>query len=400
MPRQENIQKRREYSGPAFFSGGFRPFFFGAGMFAIINVALWVAYVSGHGVMELHLSASWHAHEMLFGFVAAAVAGFALTAIPNWTGRLPLRGWPLASLFSLWVAGRVLMATMPDIAPYIDVLFLLSLTLFAGREVFAGKNWRNLPIVMVFAVFTCANILFHLDANGILILDGAGNTSVNNTSVGFRLGVASIAMLLSIIGGRIVPSFTENWFKSQSMSARTKPFNWFDKSLLLITLFILLTWVISPNNPPLIWGFCSIAGLHLIRLSQWSGWHTIREPIVLMLHLSYLWLPISFTLLAVEISTGLNNLGIHALTTGAMASMIVAVMTRATLGHSGKSIKADMATIITYVSILLAGVTRVASFFVDTNYINWLQLSATLWVVGFAMFVLSYSRYFFTKRKL
>jgi len=118
MPRQGNIQKRRDYSGPVFFSGGFRPFFFGAGLYAIINIALWVAYVSGYALSNLTLTSPWHSHEMLFGFVSASVAGFALTAIPNWTGRLPLRGLPLALLFLVWVLGRIFMVGTSTISTH------------------------------------------------------------------------------------------------------------------------------------------------------------------------------------------------------------------------------------------------------------------------------------------
>ena len=393
MSRQENIQKRRDYSGPVFFSGGFRPFFFGAGVFAIINIALWAAYVSGHAISGLTLTATWHSHEMLFGFVAAAVTGFALTAIPNWTGRLPLRGFPLALLFLVWVLGRIFMAGQAPTAPVVDSLFLVLLTLFAGREVLAGKNWRNLPVVLVFAVFATANILFHLEQTGYISVEGDANTNV-----GFRLGIASIAMLLSLIGGRIVPSFTENWFKTNGMSARTIAFNGFDKAVLATSLVILLTWVFSPNNTALTLGFFAISGLHLVRLSRWQGWKTTSEPMVLMLHMAYLWLPISFALLGVEIILNMPNLGIHALTTGAMANMIVAVMTRATLGHSGQPLKTNIMTNVTYVSVWLAGLTRVTSFFMTDNYLGWVQTSATLWVIGFLAFTIGYSKYFFKPR--
>jgi uncharacterized protein involved in response to NO len=388
MTRQENIQKRRDYNGPAFFSGGFRPFFFGAGAFAIINVALWVSYVSGHDILGLTLTSTWHAHEMLFGFVAAAVAGFALTAIPNWTGQLPLRGLPLALLFLVWVLGRTFMLLQLPYASVVDSLFLILLALFAGREVWAGKNWRNLPVVLVFSLFASANIIYHFEHTISSQLGGSG----------FRLGLTSIVMLVSLIGGRIVPSFTENWLKAQGIAARTISFNMFDKAVLLTSLAILLLWVYSPQNPALIMGFFAISGLHLLRLLRWQGWRTTSEPLVLMLHLAYLWLPISFAVMALEIMLGLPNVGIHALTVGAMSSMIIAVMTRATLGHSGRQLKSDNITNAIYVAIWLAGLTRVLSFFMTSNYINWVQLSATLWVVGFGFFIIGYSRYFFGQK--
>src|SRR6476660_5280880 len=165
------LQRRRDYDGPALFSYGFRPFFLAAGLWAIIAILVWIPQYMGKLSVPTHLSPlDWHIHEMLFGFVAAAIAGFLLTAIPNWTGRLPLRGWPLGLLVLLWLLGRVAVAgsawTGPAFAVAADLAFLAGFAALVSREILAGRNWRNLPVVIALALLCAANAMVHAGAIG------------------------------------------------------------------------------------------------------------------------------------------------------------------------------------------------------------------------------------------
>lgn len=176
---------------------------------------------------------AWHFHELLFGFVVAASAGFLPTAIPNWTGRLPLQGWPLGSLVLLWILGRIAVAfsawTGPGIAMAADLSFLVAFAAVVGREIIAGRNWRNVPVLIVLAVLIAANAMIHAGAFDFRDWEAAGK----------RLAISVVVMLISLIGGRIIPSFTTNWHRWQEANALPVAFNLFDKGTLAISVIAL-----------------------------------------------------------------------------------------------------------------------------------------------------------------
>ena len=386
--------KLRAYQGPALFSFGFRPFFFMAGLLAAVLLPMWVLRVTGLSFYEMHsMTSLWHAHELLYGFVAAAVAGFILTAVPNWTGRLPICGRPLMALSALWLFGRLVML-WPDVfghvpSAVVDAAFLPTLALLIGREIIAGNNKRNFPVVFVISLFALGNVFFHFEQLGFAEWGG----------LGLRLGVGAMVMLLSLIGGRVVPSFTENWLIAQKRGGRVIAFNGYDKAVLALTAFVMAVWVFAPATSALWVGFAMMAGVHFIRMTRWYGWLCGGEVLVLILHIGYMWLPIGFGLLALELANGwVSNLGLHALTAGAMATMIVAVMTRATLGHSGRALKADVLTALIYLMVVLGAGARIVSFFAD-DYVLYLQMASGLWSGGFILFAVHYGRMHFAPRK-
>ena len=213
MPMSAALQSRRNYTGPALFAYGFRPFFLVAALWAAFNILFWLPQYLGSFTLPTEFSPlDWHIHEMLYGYVAAAIAGFLLTAIPNWTGRLPVNGMPLAGLVSLWLAGRaaiLLSATIGGlITALVDASFLIVLAIIAAREIIAGKNWRNLRVMIILVVLIFGNIVFHAE----VLLKGSAN-------YGIRIAISSVVLLISLIGGRIVPSFTNNWLTSQQSRA-------------------------------------------------------------------------------------------------------------------------------------------------------------------------------------
>jgi uncharacterized protein involved in response to NO len=223
----------RAWSGPAILTYGFRPFFFGAAVWAALAMVLWVPMLSGHLILPTAFDpVSWHAHEFLFGYLGAVIAGFLLTAVPNWTGRLPIVGWPLAGLFVLWLLGRGAVTVSLHLPPVVVAIADLALPMALGaviaREIIAGKNWRNLMVLGMLAVFAAGNAVFHWEAaRGLYPAQGYG----------LRLGLAAAMMMIAVIGGRVVPSFTRNALVRRGPGRLpAPPMQGFDKLALLVLL--------------------------------------------------------------------------------------------------------------------------------------------------------------------
>ena len=216
------IPRLRDYRGPALLSYGFRPFFLFGSLYAGLAVLTWLPVLNGQiELASAFAPREWHVHEMLYGFVPAIVTGFLLTAIPNWTGRLPLQGMPLLTLLAVWMAGRAAIAlsafTGWIAAAAIDSAFLLLMLAAAAREILAGKNWGNLKIVAIISILGAGNVAFHLEAH----FRGSADYSV-------RAGVAAVILLITLIGGRVVPSFTRNWLARREPGRMPHPFGRFD----------------------------------------------------------------------------------------------------------------------------------------------------------------------------
>lgn len=388
------IPRYRAFNGPAIFSQGFRPFFLGAGVWAALAVLIWLIFVSGDAALPTTFSpVRWHAHEMLFGFAAAAVAGFVLTAIPNWTGRLPLQGAPLITLFFAWLIGRAAMASSAvvgaPLAAIADLAFLALLFVTALREVVAGRNWRNIPIPVAVATLVVANALTQLEANGL----------AQSGMVGERLGLATFILLISLIGGRIIPSFTRNWLAKNGSDVMPVPFSRFDVWILLLVMVALGLWVASPSAQLtgvalIVTGFMSVA-----RLVRWRGWHSLSEPLLWVLHLGYAWVAVGLILLGASVLFATvvpYSAGIHALGTGAIGTMILAVMTRAIRGHTGRPLEAGYGTAAIYALITLAAILRVTAPFSPDAYVELVVVSGVVWIAAFSLFVVGYGRWVLT----
>jgi uncharacterized protein involved in response to NO len=390
------IPRYRPFKGPALFQQGFRPFFLGAGIWAALAVLMWLAI--GGGKISLPTSfmpARWHAHEMLFGFAAAAVAGFMLTAIPNWTGRMPLQGIALIFLFGAWVFGRIVVATSALLgsmaSAIVDLTFLASLLVVVLREIISGRNWRNLPMPIAICLLLAANGLDHLDAAGWLHSGVAGQ----------RLAVAILVLLISLIGGRIIPSFTRNWLIKQGQALVPAPFDRFDLAALLFTVVALAIWIVSPQSP--LGGLALIGAglLSVARLTRWRSLSTLSEPILWILHLGYGWVAVGLLLLgtaAIFPTLVASTAGLHALAAGAIGTMTLAVMTRATRGHTGRSLEAGPGTTAIYLLITLAALLRVAAPFTSDLYSALVIAAGVAWVTAFSLFVLFYGPMLLTPR--
>ncbi|MBY4636498.1 NnrS family protein [Sphingopyxis sp. XHP0097] len=385
--RAEDLRHDRLMRLPPVLRSGFRPFFFAAACWALGVTALWVGALSGRLELPTHMdSLAWHRHEMLFGFLGSAIAGFLLTAIPNWTGRLPVAGGRLALLFALWLSARLALLFSAHIgavaAVILDVGFPAALAFVAAREILAAKN-RNVPIVIVLGLLTIANGLDHAEALGFDV----------NPGLGWRAGFALVLMLVSLIGGRIIPSFTRNWLAKQGvrkgLPGQPGPF---DMATLAMSGAALAGWVAAPDAK-LVGALLVIAGgLHAIRLARWSGLKTIRDPLVVILHISYAWLPLGLLLLGASafVWSIPASSALHALGAGAMSSMTLAVMTRATLGHTGRPLVADRATQLIYLLVTLGAVLRVAAPVLPFDYLRSIAVAGTMWGGAFLLFACVY----------
>src|SRR5690606_36073890 len=296
--------------------------------------------------------------EMIFGFVAAAIAGFLLTAVPNWTGRLPVAGWPLALLAGLWLAGRIAVFTSTWLGPWpaavIDAAFLPVFAAVVLREIVAGRNWRNLKVAIPVVLLALCNIAVHAETVGLA--EGSAQPAL-------YLAVFLVLTLISIVGGRIVPSFTRNWLAKRRARSLPRGHQGFGGVALAWVPVLGLAWVFAPDAPAPAALALAAALAHAARLALWRGWRTTAEPLLWILHVGYAWLPIGFALLGAALVSDAvaRSAALHALTAGAFGTMILAVMTRASLGHSGRALTASPATTLCYVLAIAAALVRVAA---------------------------------------
>ncbi len=378
------VPRHRDRGGPALLTQGFRPFFLLAGLWAAAALPASFAALQGSVALPTALPlVSWHIHEMLFGFVSAAMAGFMLTAIPHWTGRLPLQGAPLLGLVLLWVAGRLAIAVSALIGPWaaalIDLAFLAALAAVVLREIVAGRHWRSGPVAAVVVLFLLSNALFHAEA-----LDLAATGEFAR-----RGAVAVVIALIALIGGRITPSFTRNWLAKRGAGRLPAGFGAFDRLCLLATVVALAGWVAAPASALAGAMAALAAALNLARLSRWCGLATLAEPLVWILHLGYLWIPLGLALLAASAWWPAlpESSAVHALTTGAMGTMILAVMSRATLGHTGRALTAGPGLTAAYVLVSLAALARVASPLAGELAGALLVAATAAWTAAFVLYL-------------
>lgn len=371
------------------FAYGFRPFFLAAGWFSAIIMAawLWVFSASAQPLPGLP-AALWHGHEMLFGFISAAIAGFMLTAVPSWTGRSGFAGLPLAILASAWLLGRVAFALagqlpVPLVAA-LELVFLPALTALLAPALLRVKN-RNTPLLAVLAsLWACDATFVYAWAQG----DPALARACLLTSLNIVL------LLITLIGGRIVPAFTGNALRRAGVNVaipRLAPLEMMTIGGMVAIIIVDLAWSASRAAAVV----ALVAGvLHLVRLARWHGWRTWREPIVWVLHVAYLWLPLGLLLkgLHLWLPDGWTTFWLHALGAGAAGTMILAVMSRASLGHTGRPLVASRWTVVAYLLLTVGVAARVfGPALFPGGYLEIIALAAGLWMAGFVLFALNYT---------
>ncbi len=380
--KKHGSKHERSWKGHAFFSGGFRPFFLFASLFAIVSIALWLADLLGYSTLNTELApVDWHKHEMMFGYTSAVIAGFLFTAVPNWTGRFPVVGWPLIAIFTLWLAGRVAML-LGDGVPYgaiaaVDAAFLPVLGGVIAREIIAGKNWRNLKVMAPVMVLGAANIWFHID----MINGGLGDAPI-------RLGFTAILVLLMLIGGRVIPSFTRNWLARREPGKMPKPFGRYDNIVVAGSAVGLVLWTFVESSPALGVLFAALGVAHIIRLARWAGLRVLSNPLLLVLHIFYAFVPVGFFVLAAGMwwdNPAVNTGALHVFGIGATGGLTLSVMIRASLGHTGRTLATDRLLNVVMIAVVVSVTLRVIG--AVWPQFDWaITGSALAWIVAFGLF--------------
>lgn len=368
-------------NSPVFLSYAFRPLFLIGGLFAILVVTAWVLAL--HGLGLANMSSLWHAHEMLMGFIMVTVGGFSLTAVANWTGRPAVSGAPLVWLALTWLVGRLAMFLSywlpPGLVLILDQLFPVLFLLLLSREIIAGRNRRNYPLVGVLITVAILNTVFHMGINQWL--PGGARLSI-------YLLIHTFLLLLVIIAGRIVPNFTANWLRKQKQSRLPVDNVLINRLALFFTVAVGLAAGIIPLHP--LTGVLALAAalLHGTRLIRWCGLATVSNPLLFVLHVAYLWIPVAYFLLACSVFNWVFSptAALHALTMGAIGSMILAVTTRVALGHTGRPLQAAAATIVAYCIYMLAVLIRVFGPLTGIDYLLIVDLSALGWILSFVIY--------------
>ena len=372
-------------SGPALFSAGFRPFFLFGALYAGVAIALWLPEYFGEIRIETAFSPrDWHMHEMLYGYVAAVITGFLFTAIPNWTGRLPLQGGPLIGLTFLWLAGRLAVASSAIIggwlAAAIDSAFLLVVIAAAARELSHGTQKHNMRVLVAVLMFLLGNVVFHVEA----LIEGSAD-------YGTRIGLAGALILIMLIGGRIVPSFTRNWLARENPGPLPASPGRFDLAAIVIAALALLAWIAAPETRATGLALLLAGALHAIRLVRWRGYRTWRDRLVLVLHMGYLFIPLGFVVTGLA-AFGLSpsSAGAHLWTIGAIGTMTLAVMTRVSLAHTGRALVASPAAQAVYVLVVAAAIARACAAIDPLWSEVLLFVSGGAWIAAFVGFALAY----------
>lgn len=375
-------------AGPLFFAAGFRPFFLFAGLQAALMLPLWLAVYTGGVSLELLFGAAvWHGHEMVFGFAGAAIGGFLLTAVPSWTNTRPVRGTRLMVLFAVWLAGRIAFTLAgflpPVLVAVLDLLYVpLLAVLLSGPLIQAGK-WRNIAFLPILTLFFLANVLVH-----------AGVTfDMGDPMRGNYLGIMLVLLMIVIVGGRIIPSFTQNWLRMQGQPVEMRPLAWIEKGGAAGSVVlggVLATLVPGSLAAGVV--LLAAAAIHFLRMARWYGQRTLANPILWVLHLGYLWLVIGLALLGLAsfVPSLPVSAAVHALTAGAIGTMILAVMSRAALGHSGRSLDVSKAVVAAYVLLSVGSLLRVAAPLLPDAQMGLTHAGGSLWALAWLLFVIVY----------
>lgn len=317
---------------------------------------------------------SWHAHELMFGYAAAVIAGFLLTAVANWTGLPPTDGKALVALVALWAAGRIAVwyaDSLPGLlVAAVDLAFLPVLAIVVGAKIVRARNFRNLIVVVILTVLMVSNFALHMEVLGL-------NAHIPDRPILLTLGV--LMFLLALIGGRVIPFFTGNALPD----AKVRQMGRLDMAAVILLLPVMMPGLGA--MAPWLFGVAALA--HLARMIGWRSFATFGNPLLLILHVGYLWIVVSLALRAL----GAEAAGIHALTVGALGSLTIGMMSRTVLGHTGRALKASRMTIAAYVLVNLAALLRVGAALQGGPADNLVWAAATLWSLALVAYLIDYA---------
>lgn len=381
------IDRAQEEKIPPLFRLAFRPFFIGAAIYAVISIALWGMFWAGNSHVSQFMYGNplwWHSHEMLFGFSGAVIVGFLLTAVQTWTGQTGVKGAKLAFLFSLWLIARLglMVATPSYVWMIIDCAWIIVATLFLAMPIIKVKQWRNLFFVPVLIMFTLLNIKYHLMVLKVIPYDLKATALMTLTI---------IAAVVIVVGGRVIPFFTSRGTKTETIT-RIPMLEY----AALIPIWILLIFTFFPVTVPsslLAATYLIAAVTNLVRMCRWRSFKTITVPLLWSLHGAYLSMIIGLAWLGGSyINHSMNpTIGIHIIAIGGIGAMILAMMARVSLGHTGRKLQIGRWMIIAFISLLGSLLARTLFVVVmPVATIDAYVISAVLWVIAFTIFAIVY----------
>lgn len=361
-------------TAPALLTQPFRLFFVAAALFATLGMLAWSLFLHLGLLPAGALSPLyWHGHEMLFGFAAALMAGFLLTAVANWTGRPTTRPWSLALLVSIWLLARLALLCpwrMPYMLPAtLDLLFFPLLALYVGLPIVLTRNRRNLFLIPLLLAFAAADLLFHLAVSGMIALSA--------TRV-LEWVIDLLAVLMLVMGGRVIPFFTSR----RLPQVVVRHWQWLDWSVNGGGVLLLLTDIVVPGSSWLAALSLITAVLTLIRLCAWQPQRGAHDPMLAILYCGYLWLAAGFALRGLALLTNAfpEISALHAITAGALGSIGLGMMTRVAMGHTGRPLVAGHAMVAAFLMLNVAALLRVATP-------GLLALAALLWALAFGIYL-------------
>ncbi|WP_404385644.1 NnrS family protein [Caenispirillum salinarum] len=380
------------------FRSGFRAFFLLAGLQGAFAMALWTLWLSAPAGGALGAAADpvgWHAHEMLFGYTVAAAAGFLLTAVPNWTGTAAAKSWTIVLLATLWLAGRVgmwLAGIIPAwLTAALDLAFLPTLIAVLATALLPVRNRRNHVFLLLLSVWWLCSLLDHVAFMG---LEPSGTYAR-------RLAVDVAAIMMIIVGGRIVPSFTRNWLKARGRTDSVRVDTGLERVSILLAFLVMILHALGAWDW-MVGLVALLAGVSVLwRLGRWSGFSTLSEPILFILHVGYGWIGFAFLLEAASLLADWvpYTTAWHAMTAGAVGTLTLAVMTRAALGHAGRPIVAAPLTIAAYVLVNMAALVRVFGPLIKPEgYTSLVVAAGWLWALAFICYLIVYVPLFLRPR--
>jgi uncharacterized protein involved in response to NO len=360
------------------FRLGFRPFYLGAALFAMLAIPGWVAALSGLVALPTKMPPLlWHAHEMLFGFAVAVIVGFLLTAGKAWTGLATPRGATLAAMAGLWLAARLAALWAPyPVYALLDMALLPWVAVVLIRLLLRSGNRRNLPLAGMLVLLATANTSFHAAAWGVLPLNPLG---------ALHAGLALIVMIECVMAGRVIPAFTMSALPGRTLQAQPR----LAQAALATTALALAAWVLLPPNRITALGLALAAALHAKRLWHWQPWCTRARPILWVLHAAYAWLPLGLALLAAaQLGAVAASAGIHALAVGATGGLIIGMLTRTARGHTGRPLKVSHLELAAYLLVAGAAVARaIGPLLLSAQTATWLVVAAAAWASAFALYL-------------
>jgi uncharacterized protein involved in response to NO len=373
----------------ALFAYGFRPFFLAAGLSAVLVVPAWLVMVA-QGSMPLRVLPPqlWHAHELFYGFVGAALAGFLLTAVPSWTGAKGFAGWPLAAVAAAWLLGRLAFALANAVPLWAlaaaELAFLPGIAILLAPPLVRSRN-RNTPLLFVLAALWITDAAF---------IAGLARQDPVLASGSLRVAIDLMLVVVTVIGGRIVPSFTANALRRRGESPDIRSFPWLERAVIALMVAVVLVDLWQPDGMAAGWLAALVAVAQTLRLSGWRSLRTRGEAILWVLHLGYAWMPVGFALKALWLLAGVEwaEHWLHALTMGVFGTMILAVTTRAALGHTGRALTVSGGVAAAYVLLALGVAARVfAPALWPSHYLWTIFVSGSLWTAAFTVYLIIYA---------